>query len=219
MARSLIEVTLEAEKPGRYTKLPWCAPHLNFHTLRFGLIIFGIVLAWTADAAAQDKDWNIFTPPWDQAKQMVCTEVRRDVCRLRESCGPSNGQAKLTFDFVSNRIDFGGLDLRGKIPEIRITGRTFYTLSKIDPTMALLVGDGRLFKLQYRLNDPDHGKVTMDSNGQLVVRRSKDDVRVIEPRAQLIGFMVGYQRWDLIKKEDEIEVMRFECSKLDFLKR
>lgn len=193
--------------------------------LRLGSIFFGIGLAWAANAEAQDGDWNIFSPPWDQAKQMMCTEMRRDTCRLREKCEPDSGSAKLTFDFVSNRIDFDGLNLRGKIPDIRITGRTFYLLSKVDPTMALLVGNGQLFKLQYRLNDPNRGWVTLDSKGQLVdARRSKDESIVIEPKAQLIGFMVGYTRWDLINKEDQIEVTRFECTKkepglLDFLKR
>jgi len=47
---------------------------------------------------------------------------------------------------------------------------------------------------------------------------------VIEPKAQLTGFMIGHSSRDLVGKEDDIEVMKFECSKkdpglLDFLKR
>jgi hypothetical protein len=191
--------------------------------LRAGLLALGLALPSVDHAMAQDGDWNIFKPPWEQARQMLCTEMRRDHCTLLGSCGPSHGSAKLTFDFESNRIEFGGLNNRGLIPDIRITGRTFYVLSKVNPTMALLVGDGRLLKLQYRLNDPKRGQVVLDADGRLVAR-SKEGAVAVEPRAQLLGFMVGYDRWDLIQKEDTIEVMRFECVKkepglLDFLRR
>ena len=182
--------------------------------MRRVLLALGLMLAWTVDASAQNpdgRDWYIFKPPWEQTNQMVCTEIRRDQCTLLGSCGPSRGGAKLTFDFTSNRIEFG-ISLRG-IPEIRITGRTYYPISKVDPTMALLVGDGRLFKLKYRLTDPNRGLAVLDSDGRLVARRSKDDVVAIEPMAELFGFMVGYQSWDLINKEDTLEVTRYECAK------
>jgi len=151
---------------------------------------------------------------------MLCTEVRRDVCWLGKSCDPSDGNAKITFDFESNRIDFNPNAFG--IPKIRIAGRSIYVLSAADPTMALLMSDGRLLKLQYRLLDTNAYntmKLTINSEGQLV----GNDSAMVDPKARLEGLIVGYESWDTIKKEDEIEVIRMECVKkepglLDFLK-
>lgn len=95
------------------------------------------------------QDWVPTKPVWDQADRVTCKETFRYFCKPagQWQCSARTGQANFKIDFRRNKVAWddttAGWDIKG---------RAFRT-HLANPTMSLLLSDGRLFKFLYKAKD------------------------------------------------------------------